>query len=461
MNNPLNIFILNTPHDSWENYLIEDFKKKNLAKNIIVQKAAGESKKKFLKLGSEGLRGQYRHIPNTIYNNLYGHLYQFMDMYSRVSLHNSGNYNELNVHQFLDHFNLMINYYYNLFIENEIDLFIHNNSPHVGYDYIPHLLAEELGIKTLYLEQTQFPNKFFYYWKFNDFGEFKTAKNLFEHGPTIQLENKFEKDLPYMKLNRRDGFQLSSFKNWKSFNRDLNSYVPEYQLFKDLLKSRYRGQAYYRYKLKKQYAKNGKRLRKEVDLNEPFVYFPLHLQPEKTTSSFGGKYSDQVLALEHLSSILPANWKLYVKENPKQTYFMRNPEFFRRLERIPNLEFVSPEYNTYDLIRNAKVCATITGTVGWEAITGGKPAVIFGWGVWYKSLPGVYQFSFDLDLKNISSKKVDFEELQSKFEVLNGKLAPGIVLNEYYPSIYEGYDKEENNIQVTKSLETIIKSKFK
>lgn len=459
MNKPLNLYILNTPHDSWENYLIKNYKEKGLVNHAVVQKTVTASKKKFLNLGSTGLEGNYQPVPVDIYNRLYDHLPKFIDMYSRVNLHNSINYNEFNYHQYLDHFNLMINHYYGLFTENEIDLLIQNNSPHAGYDYIPHILAKEMGIKTLYLGQTSFPNKFFHYWEFKDFGSFETTEKLFE--PTrIELENKFEKDLPYMKKNRRDGFKISNIKGPSSLHKELTKYIPEYQLTKDLLKSNYRRQAYYRYKLRKEYEANRKKLTNEVNLNEPFVYFALHLQPEKTTSSYGGKYSDQALALEHLSSILPKGWKIYVKENPKQSYFMRNPEFFRRLERISNLKFISPAYNTYELIKNAKICATISGTVGWESITGGKPVLIFGWGVWYKTLPGVYSFSPDLDLEKISSEKVNFTELQEKFDELTDKLAPGVVLNENYPSYYKDYNVEENNVQVAKSLEKIIRSKF-
>ena len=460
MKKPLNIYILNTPHDQWENYLIKDFKEKGLVNHAVVQKTSSGSKKKFIPLGSTGLEGEYKDVPIPIYDRLYHHLPKFIDMYCRVNLHNSINYNEFNYHQYLDHFNLIINHYYDLFIENEIDLLIQNNSPHAGYDYIPHILAKEMGIQTLYISQTTFPNRFYHYWEFEDFGSFKTTKPLFGPYPTIKIENKFEKDLPYMKINRRDGFRLSNIKDLTSLHDELTKYVPEYQLAKDLTKSNYRRQAYYRYKLRKEYKSNRKRLTNEVDLDIPFVYFALHLQPEKTTSSYGGKYSDQALALEHLSSILPKGWKIYVKENPKQTYFMRNPEFFRRLERISNLEFVSPVYNTYKLIRNAKLCATISGTVGWESITGGKPVLVFGWGVWYKTLPGVYSFSPDLDLEAISSEKVDFAELQNKFDDLCSKLAPGVVLNENYPSYYKDYKVKDNDVQVAKSLEKIIRSKF-
>jgi hypothetical protein len=460
MNKPLNLYILNTPHDEWEDYLIKHLREKGIVNLAVVQKTVTASKKKFLNLGATGLEGEYQPIPVDIYNRLYEHLPKFIDMYSRVNLHNSVNYNEFNFHQYLDHFNLMINYYYGLFIDNEIDLLIQNNSPHAGYDFIPHILAKEMGIKTLYLGQTSFPNRFFHYWEFEDFGTFQTTKKLFEPQPQIKIENKYEKDLPYMKVNRRDGFKFSNIKGLSSLNMELSKYVPGFQMLKELTKSNYRRQAYYRYKLKQEYESNRKKLTNQVDLQQPFVYFALHLQPEKTTSSYGGKYSDQALALEHLSSILPKGWNIYVKENPKQTYFMRNPEFFRRLERIPNLKMVGPGFNTYDLIKNAKICATISGTVGWESITGGKPALIFGWGVWYKTLPGVYSFSPELDLEEISKQTVDFDELQAKFDELTAKLAPGITLTENYPAYYKDYDAEENKVQVAKSLEKIIRSKF-
>ena len=80
MNKPINLFILNTPNDNWEEYLIKDFKKKGIIKTSIVQKTGGESKKKFLNLGKAGLQGEYRFVPSKIYNKIYVHLFKFMDI---------------------------------------------------------------------------------------------------------------------------------------------------------------------------------------------------------------------------------------------------------------------------------------------------------------------------------------------------------------------------------------------
>ena len=130
----------------------------------------------------------------------------------------------------------------------------------------------------------------------------------------------------------------------------------------------------------------------EVDLNGDFVYFPLQLQPEMTTASLGGKFRDQAYAIERISKILPPNVRILVKENPKQGAYMRGQMFFRRLARIPYVTIVPTWTDTHALTDRSEFVAAITGTVGWEAIRQGKPALVFG-NAWFQTLPGVHEYS--------------------------------------------------------------------
>ena len=76
--------------------------------------------------------------------------------------------------------------------------------------------------------------------------------------------------------------------------------------------------------------------------------------------------------------MLPDDWFIYVKENPKQKEYMRERYFFERLSLIPNTVFVDRSVDTYKLMESAQFVSTITETAAWEAITGGKNALLFG-----------------------------------------------------------------------------------
>ena len=166
-------------------------------------------------------------------------------------------------------------------------------------------------------------------------------------------------------------------------------------------------QALHRYYLKKEYQLNSKKFETDADLGSKFVYFALHLQPEKTTSAWGGKYADQVLALERLSELIPDDWWIYAKENPKQNHVMRGKYFYQRISKIPKLKLIRREVDTYKLLENSQFPATVTGTIGFEAICGGKNVLIFGWGAWYKTLPGVFSYSPDLEVEDIMNYKIE------------------------------------------------------
>ena len=121
--------------------------------------------------------------------------------------------------------------------------------------------------------------------------------------------------------------------------------------------------------------------------DERFVYFPLHLQPEATTSPMGGVFVEQGLAVETLARALPPGWKVVVKENPAQRYAKRDRGFYQHLGSIPQVHLVHRDAPTFDLIERSEAVATITGTAGWEALFLGKPSIVFG-RAFYRDAPG-------------------------------------------------------------------------
>ena len=91
----------------------------------------------------------------------------------------------------------------------------------------------------------------------------------------------------------------------------------------------------------------------------PLYLFPLHRQPEMSTSNLGGEFSDQVLAIETLSQWVPENHTIVVKEHPNQGSMMRQPLFFKRIEAMDNVVYCTDNPDTDRLRTEAMCVATI------------------------------------------------------------------------------------------------------
>jgi hypothetical protein len=316
--------------------------------------------------------------------------------------------------------------------------------PHFGSDYILYLIAKHMGLKQILMYQSLVPNRFFYVYDLDDFGKFKQITTEFDH-PYIKVPNKIEKKLFYMKYikPKHKSCIVNYFKNfgrWIYKKHGYMSFCGFHKLFFECLEFK---------KNYNKYAQNN------IDFSQNYVYFPLQWQPELTTSTLGGIFKDQLLAIERIRDIIPQDWKIYVKENPKQLGQYRNKYFFERLNKIPNTVYISKEVNTYDLLKNAKFSATITGTVGWESISGGIPVLIFG-KAWYENLPGVIKYNKDIKLDTILNTKINHQELEKKFNKLIKKTANGIV-DRGYISNFPNYNDDNNTVFLKESLKKIIK----
>lgn len=125
----------------------------------------------------------------------------------------------------------------------------------------------------------------------------------------------------------------------------------------------------------------------KFDLSRPYAVYFLHVQPEITVESLAFEYQDQVSTIRNLVSYFPAHVPLLVKEH-KPTAGRRPIEFYAELAHIPNVILIEG-IHSHDLIKNASVVLTLTGTVALEAIIYGVPALVLE-EVFFDQFDGIY-----------------------------------------------------------------------
>ena len=392
-------------------------------------------------------------------------LYRHADAYRYKS------HNLQNLQDYLDYYHILADILGEQIISKKIDHVLFFNIPHLVYDTIIYQLALSMKVDVTIVTQSLFPNKFFSLSFVDNFGDFQHR---------VSKEGNFNHKIPKTNL-----FYMKKIKQEKDKSGAINIlvilnfllyifYKNPSKLFKPLyifrliyrIKKIYQAFPKWRQPFAKFFHTNELAYFEHlaqfedvsVNLDEKYVYFPLAMQPEMTTSAIGGNYRDQVLAIEELSRILPQDVKIFVKENPKQGAYARGPLFFHRLARIRSVCFLPSYANTDELLQKSLFVATITGTVGWEALYSGKKVLIFGH-AWYKNLSGTIQFYKGITFKEIHEKIIDRNQLGSGFSNLMEISHEGIIDRGYIP-LLENYDEEKNCQKVAKTISHLINKKI-
>ena len=367
----------------------------------------------------------------------------------------------LDVHELRDYFAY---YYYGLFNivkKEKIELMIFFSFPHCGPDFILYEIAKLLNIKKIVLFQSIVPNRYFIFKNIEEFGT-----NL---NKTKKEKDSFSDDdmqnFPYQYVNKAkaDGDKIKKKFRKINFNK---------RFFKDLIinflvkiKLIYRETDLV---LDKKYFSNLKNLEKSLDeideikKNKKMIYFPMHWQPELSTSILGGNYEDQLVALERLNVFLKNDWIVVVKENTLQRSYQRKDFFFRRFKNLKNIYFIDNKINSKDVIEKADVVATISGTAGIEALLKSRKCMVFG-SSWYKSCHGVLVMTDSTsneEINNFINIKFDKSKSLNDIKSLVSSCNEGVI-NYNYKSMVENFDHNKNCNQVARDLEKFINYNFK
>ncbi|WP_100182732.1 hypothetical protein [Candidatus Nitrosotenuis aquarius] len=157
------------------------------------------------------------------------------------------------------------------------------------------------------------------------------------------------------------------------------------------------------YSLKTKYRKYyiDRNLVKDPDLNKQFIYFPLHIEQERSLLILAPYYTNQVEMIANIVQSLPIGYKLYVKEHP--TMFSRgwrSISNYKQIMNLPNVELIHPEFKPNDLITNCSLVITISGTNGFDAAFYQKPSIILS-DTAFSTLPSVRRVRSLEDLPSV------------------------------------------------------------
>ena len=341
------------------------------------------------------------------------------------------------------------------------DFFLKTNYTHMfgsplfssGFDYLFFNMAKNYNIKTIFL-QSYFRNKMFYSVDFDDFGNFKKSKKIFKKieikKDIFAKQNIFWMDNITYYLQSSFGIKILFFNPLKMFKQ--NYLFNKIKDFKNSLKS---------YKFWKQ--ENLRPFYSEK-LPKNYIYLPLHFQAEATTIGLGSEYLNQADMIEKIHNKLPKGFKIILKEHPAQNIdnTLRSDFFYKRINNLPNVYFTNVNDNTFNLIKNSKIVATITGTAGWEALKFQKPVITFGL-AWYNCLNYVSRWNDKININKIANTKFNINNLKKSLIELTKKMPDGMDNVEYqdqsdFTSNFElerfNYDKEIDTIG--KSIKSLV-----
>ncbi len=258
---------------------------------------------------------------------------------------------------------------YGFLKHHRIDRVVQCNVPHFPFQYALHETARAIGIETRFLMQLQIKETYLIASSIDGiYGPLRRALEDAGEQGRPELEGRMRDELD-RRTTRHQPFYMHS----KGIPLRTRYYAFQRRFLRGAIRSIPSKRAY----------RAARRAGGEAPSEgTPYVYVPLHLQPEAPTLPLGDVYVDQLLMVETLVRALPDGWLIVVKENPKQRLEKRDASFYRRLEQLDCVRLVGRDANSFDLLHGSQAVATITGTAGWEALCTGKPTLTFGHAVY-------------------------------------------------------------------------------
>ena len=179
-----------------------------------------------------------------------------------------------------------------------------------------------------------------------------------------------------------------------------------------------------------------------------FIYFPLHIQPERNLDIDAPFYTNQLDVIKSISKSIPVNFTLYVKEHFNMIFRNWRPIlFYKEILSLPNVKLIHPSVNPIDIIKKTSLVINIAGSTGLEAAIYSKPSIVFA-DVSYQNLSCVERLENIADLpemiinsleksvnptevyqflKLLEEDSIEFDEIQLNNELIAKFHSSGLV----------------------------------
>ncbi len=367
--------------------------------------------------------------------------------YSKILLRQDTFIPTLSLFNSLDLFNLNIQYWYNYFTHNKIKLAVFEEEPHKSNTFLAYQLCLIMKIQTYMPLRTIgvlgiIPTSN-YEERLND----NNLKKLFKSKAPVKNNKNFlnyisdlsndykraQKIHLWNQLNDIQEKKVFSFKIKISKNRLKNAknYSSDFKTFFSKLENS--NENYLNYlinkiykliyikKLKKNYILQSKKLVLSK-YTKKYIYFPLQMQPEKSTLPLGSPFDNTLYTLQLLIKNTPSNVKIFVKEHPTHFIYWRNTTnlMWRKIKfynQISNLSkriiLLDYKTNPFDLIDNSLFVASVGGTVCWESAVRGKRAMNFS-KIWFDNCHGISLIECEKDIKDFVNKRIYEKKIRKK-----------------------------------------------
>lgn len=118
-------------------------------------------------------------------------------------------------------------------------------------------------------------------------------------------------------------------------------------------------------------------LEKLEELPEKFIYYPLQTTPESSINTPAPYFIDQMRAIDAIRFAMPSDSTLIVKEH-WASLNIRPRSFYKALRRKAGVKVVHSGLSSVELIKQAQLTISVTGSATLEAYLLGRPSLVLG-----------------------------------------------------------------------------------